>query len=262
MPKGIANKRYTPEFKQQVVEAVMQDGLIYTEAVKLYDVQGHERIQSWERIYLEEGPEGLAVERRGRRSVGRPKKLPSKVKEDLLAEVQRLRTENAYLKNLQALVLEERATPAQKAQVVQKLRQEFSLSLLREIAQLPRATFYYHLKQMRVPDKYKEVKAEITLIYHENKGQYGYRRITTELHNRGFSCNHKTVQRLMKELSLVCRVRIKKYRSYRGEVGKMNCTPIVIQKDLLECYAKEQGFTSCRHYTDDGYSGRNFAGVR
>ena len=35
------------------------------------------------------------------------KKLPSKVEEDLLAEVQRLRAENAYLKNLQALVLEE-----------------------------------------------------------------------------------------------------------------------------------------------------------
>lgn len=111
--------------------------------------------------------------------------------------------------------------PAQKAQVVQKLRQEFSLSLLLEIAQLPRATFYYHLKQMRGPDKYKEVKAEITLIYHENKGRYGYRRITTELHNRGFSCNHKTVQRLMRELGLVCRVRIKKYRSYKGEVGKI-----------------------------------------
>ena len=74
---------------------------------------------------------------------------------------------------------------------------------------------------MRVPDKYKEVKAEITLIYHENKGRYGYRRITTELHNRGFSCNHKTVQRLMRELGLVCRVRIKKYRSYKGEVGKI-----------------------------------------
>ena len=74
---------------------------------------------------------------------------------------------------------------------------------------------------MRVPDKYKEVKAEITTIYHENKGRYGYRRITIELHSRGLSCNHKTVQRLMKELGLVCRVRIKKYRSYKGEVGKM-----------------------------------------
>ena len=74
---------------------------------------------------------------------------------------------------------------------------------------------------MRVPDKYKEAKAEIAAIYHENKGRYGYRRITTELHNHGFSINHKTVQRLMKELGLVCRVRIKKYHSYKGEVGKL-----------------------------------------
>lgn len=74
---------------------------------------------------------------------------------------------------------------------------------------------------MMVPDKYKEVKAEIVSIYHENKGRYGYRRITTEVHNRGFLINHKTVQRLMKELGLVCRVRIKKYRSYKGEVGKI-----------------------------------------
>ena len=107
MPKGIPNKRYTPEFKKQVVEAVIQDGLSYQEAARIYEVQGHDRIQSWERIYLEEGPEGLAVERRGRKSTGRPKKLPSKVEEDLLAEVQRLRAENAYLKNLQALVLED-----------------------------------------------------------------------------------------------------------------------------------------------------------
>ena len=74
---------------------------------------------------------------------------------------------------------------------------------------------------MIVPDKYKESKAEIVAIYQENKGRYGYRRITTELHNRGFSINHKTVQRLMKALGLVCRVKIKKYRSYKGEVGKI-----------------------------------------
>ena len=112
MPKGIPNKRYTPEFKKQVVEAVIQDGLSYQEAARIYEVQGHDRIQSWERIYLEEGPEGLAVERRGRKSTGRPKKLSSKVEEDLLAEVQRLRAENAYLKNLQALVLEEEPSEA------------------------------------------------------------------------------------------------------------------------------------------------------
>lgn len=55
---------------------------------------------------LTEWPEGLAVERRGRSSTGRPKQFPKKAEEDLLAEVQRLRAENAYLKKLQALVLE------------------------------------------------------------------------------------------------------------------------------------------------------------
>ena len=107
MPKGVPNKRYTAEFKQKVVEAVLNEGLSYEEARRIYEVNGRDRIQSWERIYLAEGPEGLAVERRGRGSTGRPKKLPQAVEEDLLAEVQRLRAENAYLKNLQALVLEE-----------------------------------------------------------------------------------------------------------------------------------------------------------
>ena len=74
---------------------------------------------------------------------------------------------------------------------------------------------------MQKEDKYASVKEKITTIFHENKGRYGYRRITAELRKRKFSLNHKTVQRLMKELDLVCRVRIKKYRSYKGEVGKI-----------------------------------------
>lgn len=99
-----------------------------------------------------------------------------------------------------------------------------------EIAQLPRETFYYHLKQMNLRDKYTDIKAEITAIYHENKGRYGYRRITTELHNREIPINHKTVQRLMKELGLACRVRMKKYRSYKGEIGKI--IPNLLNRDF------------------------------
>ena len=107
MPKGIPNKRHTPELKQRAVEAVVKEGLSYKEAARIYEIDGHSRIQSWERIYLTEGPEGLAVERRGRHSTGRPKKLPEAVEEDLLSEVRRLRAEVDYLKNLQALVLED-----------------------------------------------------------------------------------------------------------------------------------------------------------
>ena len=103
--------------------------------------------------------------------------------------------------------------------VIQELRQDYKLDMLLEIAQLRRSTYYYQSKRQNKEDKYAQAKAEITAIYHENKGRYGYRRITDELHNRKIYLNHKTVQRLTKELGLVCRVRMKKYRSYKGEKG-------------------------------------------
>lgn len=106
MPKRKGNNKYTPEFKEMVIRRIQEAGIAYNEAEQEYGI-AHGMIQKWERIYLTEGLEGLAVERRGRGSKGRPKKLPNEVEEDLLAEVQRLRAENAYLKNLQALVLKE-----------------------------------------------------------------------------------------------------------------------------------------------------------
>ena len=106
MPKGVPNKRYTPEFKQLVVETMREGRLSYSETERRFDVV-RSRITAWERIYLEEGAEGFRIERRGRGNTGRPKKLSKEVEGDLLAEVQRLRAENEYLKNLQALVLED-----------------------------------------------------------------------------------------------------------------------------------------------------------
>ena len=108
MPKGVPNKRYTPEFKRMVVETMKKEHLSIYAAMQEFGINDHKIIERWERIYLEEGPEGLAIERRGRSSKGRPpKQLPKQVEEDLLTEVQRLRAENEYLKNLQALVLED-----------------------------------------------------------------------------------------------------------------------------------------------------------
>ena len=87
-----------------VVETLKKEHLSIYAAMQEFGINDHKIIERWERIYLEEGPEGLAIERRGRSSKGRP---PKQVEEDLLAEVQRLRAENDYLKNLQALVLED-----------------------------------------------------------------------------------------------------------------------------------------------------------
>ena len=77
------------------------------ETMRRFEINDHGIIKRWERIYLEEGPEGLAIERRGRKSDSRLAQLSKAVEEDLIAENQRLRAENEYLKNLQALVLEE-----------------------------------------------------------------------------------------------------------------------------------------------------------
>jgi len=106
MPKGIPNKRYTSEFKQNVIEHMLKNKLSYSETARIFEVSDHHRIQAWERIYLEEGADGFTIERRGRGSKGRPRELPKRVEEDLLAEVQRLRAENDYLKKLNALVSE------------------------------------------------------------------------------------------------------------------------------------------------------------
>ena len=82
---------------------MLEEKLSYSEAARQFEINDHGIIQRWERIYLEEGSEGLAIQRK---STGRPMKLQKEVEEDLIAGVQRLRAENAYLKNLQALVLE------------------------------------------------------------------------------------------------------------------------------------------------------------
>lgn len=110
MPKGIPNKNYSGEFKQMVVETIQKEHLSSGEAARRFEVRSDTQIRKWERIYLEEGSEGLYLERRGRSSNGGgrpPKQLKPEVEEDLIAEVQGLRAENAYLKKLRALIQEE-----------------------------------------------------------------------------------------------------------------------------------------------------------
>ena len=117
----------------------------------------------------------------------------------------------------------------------------FRLDLLLEAARLPRSTYYYQLKQLDRFDKDKDLKAEIQSIFTEHKGNYGFRRMTLELRNRGFVVNHKKVQRLMRVLALTARIRRKrKYSSYQGEIGKKADNLIQRQfeaaKPMEKCY--------------------------
>ena len=116
---GRENKKYSTEFKICVTMDMREHRLSYHETVRKYwgtkthseDCKYINVVKRWERIFLEEGAEGLMKERRGKNNTsgkrGRPPKLDRKVEEDLIAENQRLRMEIEYLKKLSALVLAE-----------------------------------------------------------------------------------------------------------------------------------------------------------
>ena len=120
--KGNKQKKYSAEFKESVIMDMRENHLSYHEAVRKFKLGDpkvggtRQMIKRWERIYLEEGAAGLMTERRGRKSVGRPRKKPldQEIENDLIAENQCLRkrnqyleAENDYLKKLDALVRSE-----------------------------------------------------------------------------------------------------------------------------------------------------------
>ena len=111
-----------------------------------------------------------------------------------------------------------------------ELRHEFDLEVLLSQTNTARSSLYYHQKQLDLPDKYKEIKELIQTIHHQHKGRYGYRRITDELQNRAIIINHKTVLRLMKLLGLKSVIRMKKYKSYKGENGKI--APNILERNF------------------------------
>ena len=109
---------------------------------------------------------------------------------------------------------------------------------------------------MQKTDKYASVKEEITAIYHENKGRYGYRRITMVLHDRNLPLNHKTVQRLMKEPGLICREQYQRMLRENGIRQSMsrkgNCLDNAVIENFFGLLKSEllywQEFTLVEHF--------------
>lgn len=112
---------------------------------------------------------------------------------------------------------------------------------------MARSTFYYYLKRMKQPDKYAGPKEVIKQIFRENKGRYGYRRITAEMHNRGYEINHKTVQKLMRRCGLKCQMRKSKYKSYKGDVGKIANN--VLKRDFTAEKPNQKWVTDVTEFT-------------
>ena len=95
---------------------------------------------------------------------------------------------------------------------------------------MARSTYYYNRKRLGQSDGYDTIRDCIRTIYDKHHGRYGYRRITAQLNNDGININHKTVQKLMGQMSLKAQRKRQHYHSYKGDVGKV--APNIINRDF------------------------------
>ena len=131
-----------------------------------------------------------------------------------------------------------------------ELRHKYDLELLLNQTKMARSSFYYHQKQCKSTDKYQVIKELIKSIYHKHKGRYGYRRITDEINNKGLIINHKTVLRLMKLLGLKSLIRVKKYKSYKGEQGKI--VPNILERNFKAAAPNQKWATDVTEFNVSG----------
>ena len=114
---------------------------------------------------------------------------------------------------------------------------------------MPRSSFYYYAKQ-EVIDTYLDVKEKIKCLYHKHKGRFGYRRITLLLRQDGLIINHKTVLRLMSVLKLKSLIRRKKYKSYKGEQGKI--APNILNRSFKAIKPNQKWVTDVSEFCVSG----------
>ncbi|MEN9908873.1 MAG: hypothetical protein RLZZ540_2022 [Bacteroidota bacterium] len=115
---------------------------------------------------------------------------------------------------------------------------------------MARSSYYYYEKKHQIIDKYKEIKTLIHQIYHQHKGRFGYRRITLEIKNKGILINHKTVLRLMNLLGLKSLIRVKKYKSYKGQQGKI--APNILDRNFKAAMPNQKWATDVTEFNVSG----------
>ena len=130
--------------------------------------------------------------------------------------------------------------------IIAKLRKKYTLKALLNYTKLAKSTYYDVLKKLSREDKYKGLKTLIHNICNKNHGRYGYRRVTIELHKQGIKINHKVVMRLMKEEKLTCKVRVKKYKSYKGQEGKI--APNILNRNFEASKPNEKWATDVTEF--------------
>ena len=124
------------------------------------------------------------------------------------------------------------------------------MQLILAVAKMARSVYYYHAQQSRQADPYLAAKMQIQEIYHQHQGRYGYRRVHLELSNQRCYFNPKTIQKLMGQLGLKSTVRPKRYRSYKGAIGKV--APNLLERNFAANKPNQKWVTDVTEFNIKG----------
>ena len=185
-------------------------------------------IYVWRRKYLKYGMVGLMAKRK---SIPR-KPLPlddsrpqSEEMQALREQVRHLQFEVDVLKETLAVLKKDPGVDLtalknrEKAVIIDALRETYTLPMLLSYFHMARSSYYYQQTVMHKPDKYLLLRAQITSVFYENRGVYGYRRIHLALKRKGITLSEKVIRHIMKEEGLAVFVpKRAKYSSYLGEI--------------------------------------------
>ena len=119
----------------------------------------------------------------------------------------------------------------EKRQVVEALREQFTVKQLCEYLQLSRSGYYQYLKRQS-EDHDKELKERIQAIYVKRQMKYGYRRIQGELEREGWKVNHKKVLRLMQVMGIRSIIRRKRKSKPQGDGLVPRVAENLLQRDF------------------------------
>ncbi|STG51897.1 transposase [Escherichia coli] len=216
-------RSYSPEDKLCVVLYALGHSESLPRIAARFNIPSHNTVKNWIKGYRKSGNEAF-IRRRKEKSMTRSddthENEANMTPEEMKNELRYLRAEKCISESHAGASPGKKAPGAgEKTKVIRSLRCGHCQSDLLKAAGLARSTLYYQLSLQKAKDKYADVKQLIASIFHEHRGCYGYRRIHCELQKRGLKFSGKTVRKLMQQLGLKSPVRLKKYRSYRGNMG-------------------------------------------
>ena len=215
------------EFKYEVIHRCFELG----EDVEYVSREiGYSRmsIYVWRRKYLKYGMVGLMAKRKSIPRAPLPQEhalSETEELEKLRTQLQELQFEVDVMKETISVLKKDPGIDLtvlrnrEKAVIIDALKGKYALPALLSRFKMAKSSYYYQQAVMNKPDKYLSQRAQITSIFHENRGIYGYRRIYLALKRKGIMLSEKIIRRIMKEEKLVVlRSKKRKYSSYLGEI--------------------------------------------